>query len=109
VITNKPAAPTERVLRALRLSGFIEAAISPDSADPPFPNKAAAVGFVMQEYCFVGEYTLFIGDARDDARAAHENRLDFAAMTHGYGGAHLNDEFPVRYTCARLSELLEIV
>jgi phosphoglycolate phosphatase len=109
VVTNKPAAATARVLDALELNSFLEAALSPDSVAPHFAGKSEATRYALREYSISPAAALFVGDARDDARAAHENGLDFAAVRHGYGGAHLSGEFPVRYTLAHLSELLQWV
>ena len=108
VVTNKPKLPASRVLGVLGLDTFFEAIVTPDSRTPIYENKTEMVRVLLEERNLPIDRVLLVGDAMDDARADYQNNRDFAAVTHGYGAAHLQSDFPVRYTIAQLSELLEI-
>jgi phosphoglycolate phosphatase-like HAD superfamily hydrolase len=108
VVTNKPKIPAGKVLRALELDTFFEATIMPDSRNPIYESKTEMVRVLLEEHALPADGVLLVGDAMDDARAAHHNGIDFAAVTHGYGAAHLQSEFPIRHTIDDLSSLLEI-
>jgi phosphoglycolate phosphatase len=108
VVTNKPKLPASKVLRALELDAFLEATVSPDSRRPIFESKTAMVRALLEEHNLETEGVLLVGDALYDARAAHQNEIDFAAVTHGYGNAHLQSEFPIRHAIDTLAELLKI-
>ena len=85
VITNKPKAPTEQILDDLGLSSHFEAAVCPDSRQPPFESKAEAADELIAGYGLDVNATLFVGDSGDDARAAQACGVRFAAAAYGYG------------------------
>jgi len=109
VVTNKPKAPTEKILARLRLDGFCSGVVCRDSVSPPLASKSDVVRHTMQKFALLGSETLVVGDSVDDARAAQACGMRFVAMSQGYGGAHCQSEAPVAAVCAALSELLPLV
>lgn len=109
VVTNKPRLATKKVIRALELDHCFEALVSPDSREPKYQDKAEMVREVLSDFELSASEVLLIGDGRDDAHAAHENGIDFAAICYGYGNVHLHHEFPVRFYIEELSQLLPLI
>jgi phosphoglycolate phosphatase len=109
VVTNKPAAPTGRILARLGLHAFCSGVVCLDSVSPPFGTKTDVVRYTMRHFGLVGPDTLVVGDSMDDARAAEACGVRFVAMSSGYGRADRQAEAPVAAVCAALSELVPLV
>ena len=109
VVTNKPQAPTSRILARLELDRFFSGVVCPDSATPPFRSKTDVVQHTLRAFALTGGETVLVGDSLDDARAAHACGMRFVAMSQGYGDAHTQVEVPVSAVCAGFSELLPLV
>jgi phosphoglycolate phosphatase len=87
VLTNKPLAPTRRLLEHTQLSGYFRDVICPDSSDPPFQSKSEAAQALAQRHELSPEETLIVGDGIDDMAAANECGFGFIAAAYGYGKA----------------------
>ena len=87
VLTNKPAAPTQRILHVLGIEPHFRALVSPDSSDPPFSVKSEGAAKLQEQYRLRTETTLLVGDGHDDARAAAHCGFGFIAAEYGYGDA----------------------
>jgi phosphoglycolate phosphatase len=85
VVTNKPAAPTGRILRHLGLWEYFKETISPDSRPVPFTSKVEAIAFLLSKHSLEIGYSAFVGDSEDDACAARTCNLPFVAVKYGYG------------------------
>lgn len=109
VVTNKPRVPTEKILKHLGLTPYLKGCISPDSVQPPFASKEAAVSHIIRAYDLNPQETLLVGDSSDDARAARECGLRFGAVSYGYGSAHQECEYPIYRMVSEPSELLGMV
>ncbi len=102
-VTNKPALPTQRILAHCGLERFFEMFLSPDSRQPVFASKSAALQALLEEWSIDPKSGCFIGDTVDDALAARACRVAFIAYAGGYGcsglcaelpGLEMFDEFP---------------
>lgn len=109
LVTNKPTVPTGKILNKLQLMDYFTQTVSLDSRIPPFASKAEAVSHVVAKNGVDVRLGLLVGDSVEDARAAQECGLPFAAFAPGYGKAHLQEQFPVSYVLSDFSELLHIV
>lgn len=87
VLTNKPSAPTRRILEYLGLAHFFTASLSQDSVEPPFRMKADGARMLMDKFGLKAEETTLIGDGVDDAAAAQACGFRFIAAAYGYGTA----------------------
>lgn len=85
IVTNKPTAPTNIILEEKNLRQYFNKVVCRDSVEPHFSSKSDAVRFLVSEFPHSPGRMLFVGDSRDDAIAAQENGLYFAAADYGYG------------------------
>ena len=87
VATNKRRRPAGRILDATGISQHLEAFLTVDSVDPPWPDKSRMVAACMARYALDASSTLVVGDSREDAAMAAANGLSVAAAAWGYGDA----------------------
>jgi phosphoglycolate phosphatase len=87
VLTNKPPIPAARIIEHLGWTPLFESIVSPQSSQPPFPNKAAAALDLRDRHRLPATTTLLVGDSADDQEAAHAAGFAFAAARWGYGTA----------------------
>ena len=85
VLTNKPAAPTRKILGHLALQRFFTAAHSPDSVTLPFSSKPDGARLLMRAFGLEPETTALVGDGADDAASADSCGFRFIAAGYGYG------------------------
>ena len=85
VVTNKPARPTEAILRDLGLVACFEALVSRDSRQPPFSSKAEMLRSVIAERRLELETCLYVGDTPEDHEAGMAAGVSVALVPHGYG------------------------
>ncbi len=109
VVTNKPHAVTDKIVRHLRLSPLLAAALCPDSRRPGFASKEAIVRYCLATFALDPGRTVLVGDSLEDAAAAHACGLSFAAALYGYGAAGAQPGYPVHYRLRALPELLRVV
>lgn len=105
VVTNKPARPTALILERLQWHDYFHAVICPDCRIPNFAEKFESARHLLESFQLAPPETLLVGDSADDAQAASENGLDFAAVLYGYGAAR---EYSARYRLNDFSQLLSI-
>lgn len=94
VVTNKPQSPTRKICDALGLQPFIREWISPDNRTPRFSHKGESTLYLLKKRQLDPRHVIFVGDARDDAHAAHHAEVAFAAVSYGYGDAHHIEDLP---------------
>jgi len=87
VLTNKPQAPTARIMDHLGWTGLMDAIVTPQSRQPPYPDKAAAAVDLRDRLGLPAVATLLVGDSPDDLAAARAAGFSFAAAAWGYGTA----------------------
>jgi len=83
IITNKPAQFIEPLLEEKGLAGYFQWLIGGDTLPQQKPDPAALV-WVMREAGVSADASLFVGDSRNDVRAAKAASVPCAALTYGY-------------------------
>jgi len=84
VLTNKPLAPTERILAALGLGDVVEHVIG---GDGPYPRKPDPAGLfaLMQAVGADADSTLLVGDSQVDRETARRAGTLCCLVTYGFG------------------------
>jgi len=83
IITNKPSQFIEPLLEENGLAGYFQWLIGGDTLPQQKPDPAALV-WVMREAGVSPNASLFVGDSRNDVRAAKAASVPCAALTYGY-------------------------
>ncbi len=91
VLTNKPIAPTVRILDALGLRGFFSRIVG---GDGPFPRKPDPAGLLTLMAEVSGHTAIVIGDSPADAKTADAASCAFAFARYGFGAAKFGDAPP---------------
>ena len=84
VLTNKPLAPTRKLLAALKLAPFFATVIG---GDGPYPRKPDPGGLqhLMNEHQVSAHRTVLVGDSPIDAATARAAGAAFCAARYGFG------------------------
>lgn len=85
VLTNKPQAPTQKILSHLGLQTYFTEILSPDSMVPSFSTKSEGALYLLKKHRLVVHETLLIGDSPDDLKAAKSAGFSFLEASYGYG------------------------
>ena len=85
VLTNKPDAPTRKILKHLVLEAYFTEILSPDSVTPHLSSKSAGAHMLIGKHTIVPQETLLVGDSSDDLAAAQSAGFDFMEAAYGYG------------------------
>ena len=94
IITNKPAQFIEPLLEEKRLAGYFEWLVGGDTLPQQKPDPAALF-WVMDKADVAQDESLFVGDSRNDVRAAKAAAVPCVALTYGYNhGEPIADEQP---------------
>ena len=87
VITNKPQAPTDRLLHAFGLARHFHWVIGGDTSFPRKPDPASLI-WMMNDAGFEPARTLFVGDSPVDAETARAAGAHFCLAEYGFGQQH---------------------
>lgn len=84
VLTNKPAAPTEKILEAFAIRDLFESVIG---GDGPYPRKPDPQGLVamMAATGALPEHTLLVGDSSIDYQTAGRASVRCCLVSYGFG------------------------
>jgi phosphoglycolate phosphatase len=84
VLTNKPAAPTEKILKAFAIRDLFESVIG---GDGPYPRKPDPQGLVamMAATGALPEHTLLVGDSAIDYQTAGRASVRCCLVSYGFG------------------------
>ena len=105
IITNKPAQFIEPLLEEKGLAGYFEWLVGGDTLPQQKPDPAALL-WVMDKAGVAPDESLFVGDSRNDVRAAKAAAVPCVALTYGYNhGEPIADEQPALV----LDDLRELV
>lgn len=105
IITNKPAQFIEPLLEEKRLGGYFRWLVGGDTLPQQKPDPAALFWVMQQAGAAPGE-SLFVGDSRNDVRAARAAGVPCVALTYGYNhGEPIANERPALV----LDDLRELV
>jgi phosphoglycolate phosphatase len=87
VLTNKPLAPTRKLLDALQLAPFFVSVIG---GDGPYPRKPDPRGLqsLMADHQVLPERTLLVGDSPIDAATAAAAGTGFCEARYGFGASN---------------------
>jgi len=83
IITNKPAQFIEPLLEEKRLAGYFQWLVGGDTLPQQKPDPAALL-WVMNQVGVDPDSSLFVGDSRNDVRAAKAAAVPCVALTYGY-------------------------
>ncbi len=105
IITNKPAQFIEPLLEENGLAGYFDWLVGGDTLPQQKPDPAALF-WVMDKAGVEPSESLFVGDSRNDVRAAKAATVRCVALTYGYNhGEPIADEQPALV----LDDLRELV
>lgn len=105
IITNKPAQFIEPLLEEKGLAGYFQWLVGGDTLPQQKPDPAALL-WVMEEAGVAPGEALFIGDSRNDVRAAKAADVSCVALSYGYNhGEPIANEQPALV----LDDLRELV
>jgi len=105
IITNKPAQFIEPLLEEKGLAGYFHWLVGGDTLPQQKPDPAALF-WVMDKAGVAPSESLFVGDSRNDVRAAKAATVRCVALTYGYNhGEPIADEQPALV----LDDLRELV
>jgi phosphoglycolate phosphatase len=104
LVTNKPLAPTQKILDALGIAGFFTDVVCRDSKTPPFQSKQEMLQDIVSAHGLSPAACIYVGDSFEDFCAASEAGLPVALVAHGYGA--LQSE---RAGCTPLTNLREVL
>ncbi len=105
IITNKPAQFIEPLLEEKGLAGYFDWLVGGDTLPQQKPDPAALF-WVMDKAGVAPSASLFVGDSRNDVRAAKAATVRCVALTYGYNhGEPIADEQPALV----LDDLRELV
>ncbi|WP_425316516.1 phosphoglycolate phosphatase [Stutzerimonas chloritidismutans] len=105
IITNKPAQFIEPLLEEKGLTGYFDWLVGGDTLSQQKPDPAALF-WVMDKAGVAPGESLFVGDSRNDVRAAKAATVRCVALTYGYNhGEPIADEQPALV----LDDLRELV
>lgn len=105
IITNKPAQFIEPLLEEKGLAGYFDWLVGGDTLPQQKPDPAALF-WVMDKAGAEPSESLFVGDSRNDVRAAKAATVRCVALTYGYNhGEPIADEQPALV----LDDLRELV
>ena len=85
VLTNKPQAPTLRILTHLGLDSHFTEILSPDTLTPPLSTKSEGALHLVETHRLMAHETLLVGDSPDDLKAACAAGFSFIEASYGYG------------------------
>ncbi len=106
VLTNKPLAPSRRILEGLGMAGFFTHVIG---GDGPFPRKPDPAGLRALAALAPGQPVLLVGDSPVDAATAAAAPAAFALASYGFGAARFTSPPDTPFVLSRPSDLLSIV
>jgi phosphoglycolate phosphatase len=90
VLTNKPAAPSERILAALGLAPLIEATIGGDSTFPKKPDPAS-LQHLVRRFGATPRSTVMVGDSLVDYRTARAAGTAICLTRYGFGYQNVDE------------------
>jgi phosphoglycolate phosphatase len=86
VVTNKPLAPTERILQALQIRDLFDAVLGGDGPQPRKPNPAALLGLVTEADA-TPDRSILVGDSPTDYETAVRAKTHCCLVSYGFGFA----------------------
>jgi phosphoglycolate phosphatase len=104
VLTNKPLAPSRRILAALGLDGYFASVLGGDNA---YGRKPSANG--LRALAGDADHVMLVGDSPIDADTAASAGCDFVWARYGFGAVRFEQPPPTDYVIDRPSDLAAII
>jgi phosphoglycolate phosphatase len=104
VLTNKPLAPSRRVLDALGLLPYFDAVIG---GDGPHGRKPGAAG--LRSVSVGAEHVMLVGDSPIDWQTATAAGCDFVWARYGFGAERFDATPPTPYVIDRPADLAAVL
>jgi phosphoglycolate phosphatase len=106
VLTNKPQAPSERVLSGLGLRDFFDSVTGGDGPSGRKPDPAALRALVES----APDGGVLVGDSPVDWQTARNAGCPFVWARYGFGSARFESDYPeTPYVLSAPNDLVEIV
>lgn len=105
VLTNKPLAPTERILSHLGLRGFFTVVLGGDGPHPRKPDPAALLALAAGS----SRRPVMVGDSPVDAETATGAGCAFVLAGYGFGVEKFGDVFPEGAVARHPRELVSLI
>lgn len=86
IATNKRHKATRLIVDHLNWGCYFSGVFALDSIDPPAPNKAELLKFILCKHGMASASTLYVGDRKEDEFAARVAGTNFVRAAWGYGG-----------------------
>lgn len=93
VVTNKPIAFTERILKQTGLAPYFQTVVGGDSCEEKKPHPLPLL-FACAELNTQPEHSLMIGDSVNDVTAANEAHIDVLVLPYGYNQGEPTSALP---------------
>jgi phosphoglycolate phosphatase len=104
VLTNKPTAPSERILQALGLRAFFPVVVGGDS---PLGRKPGASG--LRAVAGGADHVMLVGDSPIDEETARAGGVDFVWARYGFGAARFDQPPFTPYVLERPSDFAAVL
>jgi phosphoglycolate phosphatase len=104
VVTNKPLAPSQRVLEALGLEGYFEVIVGGDTAQGRKPNPAG-----LRAATAGAEQVMLVGDSPIDAATARAAGSAFVWARYGFGAQRFDAPPTTPYVLERPADLAGVL
>jgi len=109
ILTNKPTAPTEKILGGLRIRELFDDVVGSDGHYPRKPNPAALLA-LMDRAAAPPPRTLLIGDSKIDYETARNADARCCLVAYGFTDcAHHPEAFPDAWVAGDSSSLADVI
>jgi phosphoglycolate phosphatase len=85
ISTNKRYVPTRNILKHLAWDNFFTSVYTLDKNEVPFKSKSQMLQKQLEDLDLSADQSIYVGDRMEDMDAAHNNQLNFIAVSWGYG------------------------
>ncbi len=104
VVTNKPLAPSRRILDALGLSGYFDVVLGGDGADGRKPNPAG-----LRAAAAAADQVMLVGDSPVDCATADAAGSAFVWARYGFGAQHFEVPPETPYVLERPADFAAVL
>jgi phosphoglycolate phosphatase len=104
VVTNKPGAPSQRILGALGLAGYFEVLLGGDSAHGRKPNPAG-----LRAAAATAAHVMMVGDSPIDYETAEAAGAVFVWARYGFGAQRFGEPPATPYIIDRPSDFAGVL
>lgn len=104
VVTNKPGAPSQRILDGLGLAGYFEVLLGGDSAHGRKPNPAG-----LRAAAAPAAHVMLVGDSPIDYETAEAADAVFVWARYGFGAQRFGEPPPTPYVLDRPSDFAAVL